>query len=821
MNYKLYILILVRFSIIHGEEIQIAEETRPFVEYRKLCDTLNNLTVCGHLNAGAVLTPVVTLLLKGPCTRAAGRGVSLRAPKNLQFNYTLVMPVNTGSAGQALITDGNGNLSFGSPGSLSTAYIDGGNNFGADATVGLTSNNNLDIITTNTPRVRVSSTGDITLNSGKLFKLSNAGDTASVGLKAPAAIAADIILNLPDTAGAAGQFLQTDGANPATLTWANGGNVSGSGAANQVTYWSGANTITGSNNLTYNGTTTVTFGATGAFDSAGGITVSAPSGAGDALTVNANATDNSLVVTGGAGATAQTITAGTAQSGLAVTGDSATAVTISGGTGTKLAITGSGTNPAVTVAGNTLDMLGAKAVRFFNAGNTFSTGLVGGANVADATLTLPINVGTSGQFLQTNGASPAVLSWATGNTGSGTANQVARFSGTNTLAGSANFQYDGLTTITFSTQGQFASSTGVSFSAPSTTSSITLSVNAPSAAIGVRVIGGAGATAGTITAGTGQSALAVTGDSASAVTISGGTGTKLAITGGSGATAQTIDAGASQSALTITGNGTAVAASITAGSGTGGGLLITGGSGAGVPLNVTAAAGTGNAVTVTGGNSATAVTITPGTNRSSLTATGNGTANAVEITAGSGTGSGLLVTGGTGASALKATNTTTTFAAIDVSNTAGSFAAAPVNARLVCNGDLAVPNIATSFVNISDMRIKRNIVPVSSAASLERINNVQVKEFDLIENNTHTRGFVAQDFQKVYPEAVTITPEMHMGDQLYTNILSISPLVVVPDLVGAAQTLILRVQELKKLVYQQQQIIQKLEDIAVRRGQIL
>jgi hypothetical protein len=127
-------------------------------------------------------------------------------------------------------------------------------------------------------------------------------------------------------------------------------------------------------------------------------------------------------------------------------------------------------------------------------------------------------------------------------------------------------------------------------------------------------------------------------------------GVTLAITGDA-ATAQTITAGANNSGLSISGNGTANAATITAGSGSGGGLLLTGGSGSGIPLQVTAAAGTGNAATFTGNGNATAVSITAGTGRSALSITGSTTNPAVSITGGG--GGGVSITGAAGVSAVQ------------------------------------------------------------------------------------------------------------------------------------------------------------------------
>lgn len=47
---------------------------------------------------------------------AGGQYVGLKSPTTVSSSYTLTLPTATGTSGQALITDGSGNLSFGSAG---------------------------------------------------------------------------------------------------------------------------------------------------------------------------------------------------------------------------------------------------------------------------------------------------------------------------------------------------------------------------------------------------------------------------------------------------------------------------------------------------------------------------------------------------------------------------------------------------------------------------------------------------------------------------------------------------------------------------------
>jgi YVTN family beta-propeller protein len=78
-------------------------------------------------------------------------------------NYTLALPTAQGSANTLLLNDGSGNLSFVSTSTLgfasaATAFIQGGNTFGATGTLGTLDNQSLQFITNNTARMTIAST---------------------------------------------------------------------------------------------------------------------------------------------------------------------------------------------------------------------------------------------------------------------------------------------------------------------------------------------------------------------------------------------------------------------------------------------------------------------------------------------------------------------------------------------------------------------------------------------------------------------------------------------------------------------------------------
>lgn len=79
-----------------------------------------------------------------------------------------------------------------------------------------------------------------------------------VSIQSPAHSAgATYTLKLPTTVGTNTQVLQTDGNNPAQLSWAantGSGGVTGSGAAGQVTFWTGASTVSSDNTFLWDST---------------------------------------------------------------------------------------------------------------------------------------------------------------------------------------------------------------------------------------------------------------------------------------------------------------------------------------------------------------------------------------------------------------------------------------------------------------------------------------------------------------------------------------------------------------------------------------
>jgi len=76
-------------------------------------------------------------------------------------NYSLTFPAAQGAANQTLSNNGSGALSWVSALTSSTGYINGGNSFAGNASIGLADNYNLNINTNNTARMTILNGGNV------------------------------------------------------------------------------------------------------------------------------------------------------------------------------------------------------------------------------------------------------------------------------------------------------------------------------------------------------------------------------------------------------------------------------------------------------------------------------------------------------------------------------------------------------------------------------------------------------------------------------------------------------------------------------------
>jgi hypothetical protein len=115
-------------------------------------------------------------------------------------------------------------------------------------------------------------------------------------------------------------------------------------------------------------------------------------------------------------------------------------------------------------------------------------------------------------------------------------------------------------------------------------------------------------------------------------------------------------------------------------------------------------------------------------------------------------------------------------------NTNGSGAG---TTKCVIRSDGDIENINGTYGTISDMRLKKNILPARTNY-LEDIKQLQVKTFNFIadENETKQIGFIAQDFEQVFPSLVKTNNDELSGVQDYK---SIKTSVLIPILVSCIQ----------------------------------
>jgi len=98
------------------------------------------------------------------------------------------------------------------------------------------------------------------------------------------------------------------------------------------------------------------------------------------------------------------------------------------------------------------------------------------------------------------------------------------------------------------------------------------------------------------------------------------------------------------------------------------------------------------------------------------------------------------------------------------------------NDNLVIPGNLYVNG---SIINPSDIYLKDNI-RVIDCKQTNKLMNLKASEFTLKSDETKQvhYGFIAQEFEKEYPELVSLKPDLHINNLKAINYLEIIPLLV-------------------------------------------
>jgi len=107
-----------------------------------------------------------------------------------------------------------------------------------------------------------------------------------------------------------------------------------------------------------------------------------------------------------------------------------------------------------------------------------------------------------------------------------------------------------------------------------------------------------------------------------------------------------------------------------------------------------------------------------------------------------------------------------------------------------------VTNTNGSYGTISDAKLKENIVDVSP--KLNKVNQLKVRNFNLIGDELKQIGFVAQEFEQVFPSMVEESADKDVdGNDLGTTTKTIKTTVLIPILVKAMQEQQAQIDELK------------------------
>ena len=83
---------------------------------------------------------------------------------------------------------------------------------------------------------------------------------------------------------------------------------------------------------------------------------------------------------------------------------------------------------------------------------------------------------------------------------------------------------------------------------------------------------------------------------------------------------------------------------------------------------------------------------------------------------------------------------------------------------------------AVAYNTTSDERLKENIVDMPS--QIENILKVQPRQFDWKKNGNTSKGFVAQELHKIYPEAVTVGLEDETQDPWSVDYGRLTPFII-------------------------------------------
>ena len=118
---------------------------------------------------------------------------------------------------------------------------------------------------------------------------------------------------------------------------------------------------------------------------------------------------------------------------------------------------------------------------------------------------------------------------------------------------------------------------------------------------------------------------------------------------------------------------------------------------------------------------------------------------------------------------------------------------------LLIRGSGNCENTNGAFGAISDAKLKENIV--DATPKLDKVNQLKVRNYNLIGDELKQIGFVAQEIEQVFPGIVSDIPDVDAeGNDLGTTTKTVKTTVLIPILVKAIQEQQAMIEELKTKV---------------------
>jgi len=116
------------------------------------------------------------------------------------------------------------------------------------------------------------------------------------------------------------------------------------------------------------------------------------------------------------------------------------------------------------------------------------------------------------------------------------------------------------------------------------------------------------------------------------------------------------------------------------------------------------------------------------------------------------------------------------------------FCADTTNAKAIIYSNGTVQNRTGTYTTISDLKLKENVV--DATPKLDKLNQVRVVNYNLIDDELKQIGFVAQELEQVFPSLVFETPDLDENKQPTGEVTKgVKLSVFVPILVKAIQEL--------------------------------